>query len=126
MDCAAMADSFSENSTGLFEPVPRATLHGRALAMWSRLWRAEVRYAVAFIVCAPFVLFAFFFNYFDWDVEAIRTVQALPVPGFQSVMRYVSSFGSARTITTVTALRFWRVPGVTKPFGLPGAGWAVG
>jgi membrane-associated phospholipid phosphatase len=97
-----MAEFIYDNDTAQLKSTPRSALRRRLAAR--RLWRAEVIYVAGLTAFAVLALFAHFFTYFAWDLAVTRALQTLPVPGLHGFMRYISQFGNAPRLITVTAV----------------------
>lgn len=93
-----------DNDAMLLESEPRAALYRRLLTSARQSRRAGLLYAIAVTAVAVPVLLAPFFIPFNWDVEATRAVQALEVPGLQSLMLAVSGFGNVPKFAAMTAI----------------------
>jgi len=56
---------------------------------------AERVFLVALIVCAALAVLAHHYAYFDWDVALAQRIQSVALPGFDTLMIFVSLLGSA-------------------------------
>ncbi|HKP73056.1 MAG TPA: phosphatase PAP2 family protein [Pyrinomonadaceae bacterium] len=101
------------------EDSPRQNLL-RRVAAW-RLWRAEVRYAVALLVFAAFALFAHSYAYFAWDTAVAHWLQRFRAPGVYELMYAVSYIGYSwrpYALAAATSLVFLAVKHRSEAFGL--------
>lgn len=72
-----------------------------------RAYRAEVVLVIALCFYAALAVLAHRYAYFDWDLSLARRIQSVAVPGFKTLMIWVSALGSGWTpvaLVTVTGV----------------------
>ena len=59
-----------------------------------RAYRGEIVFGVALVLYAALAGLAHYYAYFSWDLRLERSIQAITLPGFDTLMKLVSTLGN--------------------------------
>lgn len=69
-----------------------------------RAYRAEIVFAAGLSLYAVLAVLAYRYAYFAWDLELARSLQAIRLPGFATLMVFISALGTGWTSIAIVVV----------------------
>ncbi|MCI0486419.1 MAG: phosphatase PAP2 family protein [Blastocatellia bacterium] len=96
-----------DNPVGSAEPAGRKSRRKISLYLLRRAarraYRAEVVFAVGLLPYSVLAVLAHVYAYFSWDLALARSIQSIRLPGFGTLMVWISALGSGWLAVAIVA-----------------------